>query len=338
MGGSPPPPPPPKRQPLEWAKEYSMKQQNIAYDNAVAAAYDSYTSAIILKTLADILLPETETQLRNEINSHYQIVTEYRRSLIIYHTTVLTFLQVDSLVKASIDKLQTIRGVGETYLDAFDSEVVKVITNGVTELYQQQSKLQEMFIEAADKVAQIKSIYDKTSPNPLTTDEQEKAYNTHFAVIERLCNEANGIYSKVAMKIDEMTTAIGNTKPLNAAEQTKTDALGASKSSQANLRGVATQINDVYTANMKDYTKELERRRRWYEYYHKQANLVRERRRIVIDPAVFRRLMNWAQNAHYNAVLSALYAFMSGLYANIDRHRVHPSRDDGTLRWSQYTF
>lgn len=333
MGGSPPPPPP-KPQPLEWAKETSMYNRNIAYDNAVAAAYDSYTSSVIVKTLADILLPETETQLRNEINAHYTIVVEYRRSVIIYHTTIQTFLEVDALVKASIDKLNTIRGVGETYLNNFDQSVIQTITEGITEVYKKQSAIQKLFVQASANLEKVKSIYKSQA---LNTDEKNKQYAAEIAKITQRCNQATSIYNSVADLIKEMTTQIYNDSSLTFADKSRTRVKKASGDARAQLASVEKQINDVYTKNVKDYTKELERRRKWYDYYRKQADLVRDRQRIVIDPAVFRRLLNWAHNAHLNAVYAALFALFSGWAAETQRNTVHPSPEDTLYNRSVYS-
>jgi hypothetical protein len=321
MGGSPPPPPPPARQPREGAKEESMYHRNLAFSYAIQAAGDSYTSAMIVKTLADILLPETESQLRREINDHYTIVTEYRRAQIIYSTTVQTFLDVDSLVKASIDKLNTIRGVGETYLDDFDQSVIKYITEGITTVYKNQSAIQEKFIQANSNLELIKTLYETASP--LTADEKEPIYKKHADEIQRLCDESRAIYTSVETIINDMKTRIDNDSSLKFADTSRSSIKTTSANSRENLQSVAGQINAIYTKNVQDYSKELERRRKWYDYYRRQADLVRERQKIVIDPAVFRRLMNWAHNAHLNAVYAALYAVSANDHAFRDRNVVY---------------
>lgn len=297
-----------------------MYHRNNAFSYAIQAAGDSYRSAIIVKTLADILLPETETQLRREINDHYAIVTEYRRAQIIYTTTVQTFLDVDSLVKASIDKLNTIRGVGETYLDDFDTSVIKYITEGVSSVYKQQSAIQEKFIQANSNLELIETLYETS---PLSAIEKEPIYNTHLSQIERLCDEAGTIYNSVETIINLMKTRIDEDSSLKFADTSRSSINTASINSRGNLQNVVPQINAIYTKNVQDYTKELERRRKWYEYYRKQADLVRERNKIVIDPAVFRRLMNWAHNAHLNAVYAALYAVSANSHAFRDRNTVY---------------
>lgn len=311
-----------------------MWNRNKAYDAAVAAAMDSYAGAIILKTLADILLPETDTQLRDEINAHYTITVEYRRSVIIYYTTVQTFMDVDSMVKASIDKLNTIRRVGETYIDDYDQTVINYITEGITEVYKHQSNLQKLFVDASSHLSSVKTVYKTDS---LSVDEKQTAYNKHITELNRLCEEATTIYASVAEKIGVMKTKINEDTSLKLADTSRKTVLNTSINSRANLANIGIQINNVYTQNITDYTAELARRRKWYDYYRKQADLVRERKRVVIDPAVFRRLLNWAHNAHLNAVYAALYALFSGWSAEIRRHTVHPDPDNNLFGKGIYT-
>jgi predicted nucleic acid-binding Zn-ribbon protein len=323
MGGSPPPPPPPARQPRESAKEVSMYHRNQAFEYAIQAAGDSYTSAVIVKTLADILLPETESQLRNEISSHYTISTDYRKAQIIYATTVQTFLDVDSLVKASIDQLNTIRGVGETYLDNFDRSVIKKITENITKVYKGQSDIQKAYDDAYNELEAVKTLFRDTSK---TAAEKNPLYQQRIAVIEAKCSFAEGKKTEMEGLLNEMQTAVDNEDSLKAASNSRGTMITGSNNAIENLRDINRQIQKTYATNIQTYQKELDRRNRWYEYYRDKANLVRgDRRRIVIDPAVFRRLLNWAQNAHMNAVYAAIYAVSSDYYANNDRNKVHPA-------------
>lgn len=323
MGGSPPPPPPPARQPRESAKEASMYYRNLAMEYAVQAATDSYTSAVIVKTLADILLPETDSQLRGLINNHYNIVNEYRRAQIIYSTTVITFLDVDSLVKASIDQLNTIRGVGETYLEVFDRSVIKKITEGIARVYEGQSQLQKNYDEAAAELEAIKQLYQSTD---MPTADKDALYNQRSAKISALCAASQTLSANMVSLLEEMKGDVDKDDSLKSAAASRGTMRTGTINAIENLKDINRQIQKVYSTNIQNYQKELARRNRWYEYYRSQANLVRgDRRRIVIDPAVFRRLLNWAQNAHMNAVYAALYAVSAGWNAGTDRNKVHPA-------------
>jgi chromosome segregation ATPase len=321
MGGSPPPPPPPKRQPLEFAKEDSMFYRNQAFRYAIQAASDSYTSAIIVKTLADILLPESEAQLRNEINALYTNVTEYRRQQIIYSTTVQTFLDVDSLVIATVEKLETIRDLGNAYLDNYGQNASTIIENIIT-LFKNASSMQDKFVEANKELNSVKILYETSS---LNAEKKLEIYQKHTNKIQALCDDANSIHTTIENLINKMKTLVDDDSSLKSARGTKPAMTSTSTSGIGSLRSFNEQITDEYTKNIQEYNKELERRRKWYVYYSKKADLVRERNKIVINPAVFRRLMNWAQNAHMNAVYAALYATSANTYAYRDRNTIHPN-------------
>ena len=319
MGGSPPPPPPPAPQPREGAKEASMYWRNRAYDEAVDAATRSYTAASILKALVDLLDPLTDQQLRNAINEHYRIVNEYRRAQIIYTTTVRTFTDVDSLIRAAIERLSSARQLGETHLNEFDRSVIQYTTSNVTLLYTKQSEIQQSYVSAASNLSIIKNAYENS---PLTTAENEHIYNEQYSNIQTFCRQASNIYENVSANILEMSQRIDNQYSLTTAGNTFPVVVSGIDDVSEQLRNTTAQIQRTYTTNIETYRQELERASRWYNYYSARANLVRDRNRVIINPAVFRSLLDLAKSAHMNAVYAALFAFGANIWAYNDRNQV----------------
>ena len=320
MGGSPPPPPP-EPQPRESAKEDSMYWRNRSYDEAVTASKNSYSAAVTIKALADLLLPITDEQLRKAIDEHYQIVNEYRKAQTIYTTTVRTFIDVDLLIRAAIEKLSSIRQIGETHVNEFDKTVIQYITENIQHLYKQQSEIQKLYVKAAAELAEIKKTYMESV---MTTDEKQAIYDEKVALLRTDCANATAIYVDIAGRIGEMSTRIDNDGSLTTANGTRPVVSQTVDDTQVQLRDVTKQILKNYTTNIDQYKKELERASKWYSYYNAKANLVRDRNRVVIDPAVFRRLLDLAKSAHMNAVYSAIYAVSANKSAYTDRNVVGP--------------
>ena len=320
MGGSPPPPPP-EPQPRESAKEDSMYWRNRSYDEAVTASKNSYRAAVTIKALADLLLPITDEQLRKAIDEHYQIVNEYRKAQTIYTTTVRTFIDVDLLIRAAIEKLSSIRQIGETHVNEFDKTVIQYITENIQHLYKQQSEIQKLYVKAAAELAEIKKTYMESV---MTTDEKQAIYDEKVALLRTDCANATAIYGDIAGRIGEMSTRIDNDGSLTTANGTRPVVSQTVDDTQDQLRDVTKQILKNYTTNIDQYKKELERASKWYSYYNAKANLVRDRNRVVIDPAVFRRLLDLAKSAHMNAVYSAIYAVSANKSAYTDRNVVGP--------------
>lgn len=318
MGGSPPPPPP-IPQPREDAKEASMGYRNRAYDEAVEAAKQSYIAASILKALVNLLDPLTEQQLRDAINEHYRIVNEYRRAQIVYTTTVRTFTDVDSLIRAAIERLSSARHLGETHLNEFDRTVIQYTTSNVTQLYTKQSQLQEKFLSASSNLSIIKNTYENS---PLSTAEKEAIYNEKIKNIRLLCSQASNIYENVSATISEMSRRIDDEHSLTIVSESRPVVSATVDNVSIQLRNTTAQIQRTYSTNIAAYRQDLERASRWYNYYLSRANLVRDRNRVIIDPAVFRNLLDLAKSAHMNAVYAALFAFGGNIWAYLDRNKV----------------
>jgi hypothetical protein len=318
MGGSPPPPPP-ARQPYNQNKEDSMYFRNLAFSNAVTAATDSYTAAIIVKTLADILLPITDRQLRQMIDFHFNVVAEYRRAQIVYTTTVATFYEVDTLVKASIDKLKMIQNVGETYLDDYDNSVLKYITTEVGNIYKLQNDLQNYAVEANDELEKIRVLYNGSNTGK-TQAELDAEYNTRLAKINTLCTNSTTVSTTIASKIAEMKRRLADNTILDMVVQSKTSMAQTIPAVNQNLQDTNRQIQARIATNIEGLMKELETRNRWYAFYRRQADEVENRNQIAIRPAMFIRLLNWAKHSHWNAIHSALHALSANAYAYQDRN------------------
>jgi hypothetical protein len=322
MGGSPPPPPPPARQPRENAKETSMYWRNRAYDEAVAAASNSYRAAAVLKALVDILDPLTDQQLRAAINEHYRVVSEYRRAQIIYTTTVRTFADVDGLIKSAIDKLTSIRSLGETHINNFDQSVIQYITENITRLYTQQSELQKLQRDALVHLNTIRTTYQSS---PLTTDEKQAIYDREREKLVTACASATALVTDIVTRIETMKGRVVQTDSLEYAGQTRPVVSQTVLDTNEQLRSATATIIRTYTTNVAQYRRDLERASRWYDYYRNRANLVRDRNRVIINPEVFRRLLDLAKSAHMNAIYAALHGFFAHWSAYMDRNKVHPS-------------
>lgn len=319
MGGSPPPPPPPEPQPREDAKEASMDWRNKAYDQAVVAATRSYTAAATLKALADILDPLTDQQLRAAIDEHYRIVNEYRRAQTIYTTTVRTFTEVDSLIKSAIDKLTSLRILGDTHVNNFDQTVIKYITDNITNLYTKQSEMQRNYAAATSNLSIIKSIYESS---PLPTNEKQRIYEEQYSNIATYCQSSSNIYLNVSSSIAEMKFRIEDDSSLTIADRTRPLVDEGAKDAIQQLGDTTQQLLKNYNTNIEAYKKELERASKWYEYYTSKANLVRDKSRVIINPAIFVQLLDLAKSAHMNAVYSALFAMSANVWAYTNRNVV----------------
>lgn len=324
MGGSPspPPPPPPARQPYEGAKETSMYWRNRSFDEAVVAATNSYKVAVTLKALVDILDPLTDQQLRAAINEHYRIVLEYRRAQIIYTTTVKTFLEVDGLIKAAIDNLTSIRSLGETHINEFDRSVIQYISEKITYLYTQQSELQKMYRAALVILDTIRTAY---KPSSLTTDEKMAIYTTERTKLVTVCTYARAMVDEIVSDIETMKERVGQTESLEYANNTRGVIITTVDNTNTQLSNTTQEILKSYTSNVEQYKKELERVTKWYSYYKQKADLVRDKKNVIINPEVFQRLLDLAKSTHMNAIYAALYATSSNTAAWNDRHKVHPN-------------
>jgi len=122
MGSSSPPspPPPPAPQPYKREKEESMRNRNEAFNAAIEAAQSAYTAAVTIKTLADILLPVSEKNLKEAIDEHFRTVSEFRQAHIKYVASVNAFLHIDAVIETSVQKIEAFKTVGEVNVDAFD--------------------------------------------------------------------------------------------------------------------------------------------------------------------------------------------------------------------------
>jgi hypothetical protein len=322
MGGSPPPPPPPARQPYEGAKESSMYWRNRSYSEAVAAATNSYKAAATLKALVDILDPLTDQQLRAAINEHYRLVTEYRRAQIIYTTTVKTFLEVDGLIKAAIDKLTSIRSLGETHLNHFESSVIQFISGKIINLYTQQSELQKIHQNALANLNTIRTTYE---PSLLTTDEKLTIYNTQYGKLVTACNNATTLVNGIVSDIETMKTRVTQMESLDLASKTRGMVGATIVDTNTQLQNTTLAVLKTYTVNLEQLKKELERVSKWYSYYKTKADLVRDKKKVIINPAVFRTLLDLAKSAHMDAIYAALYAVSADWNAWHDRNVVNPA-------------
>jgi hypothetical protein len=318
-GGSPPPPPPPARQPYNANKETSMYYRNVAFSNAVRAAVDSYTAAIVVKTLADILVPVTDRQLREMIDFHFNVVAEYRRAQIIYIATVETFYEVDTLVKASVDKLKMIQNVGETYLDEYDKTTLKFIVDQITEIYNKQNTLQTLAVEGNTQLEIIKNLFNGSATSK-TIQEINAEYDTLVDSIRSKCNQSNTILADVKDKVAVMKEKIDNDDLLKLVAQSKGTMAQALIASKENLQDSNRQIQQRMGENIEGLMKELENRNKWYAFYKKQADEVENRNLIAIRPEMFIRLLNWAKHSHLMSIYSALHALSASNYAFQDRN------------------
>lgn len=322
MGPSPSSPPPPKRQPYEGAKETSMYWRNRSFDEAIAAATASYRAAVTLKALVDIFDPLVDQQLRAAINEHYRIVLEYRKAQIIYTTTVKTFIEVDGLIKAAIDKLTSIRSLGETHINNFDQTVIQYISVNITQLYTQQSELQKIHRDALANLSTIRSTYQFST---LTTDEKQAIYEAERAKLVTACANATALVADINTRIDTMKQRVVQTESLEYANETRPVVSDTVDETNVRLRNVTQEILKSYTVNVEQFKKDLERASKWYSYYKTRADLVRDKNKVIINPEVFRRLLDLAKSTHMNAIYAAVHAVGSDSAAWQDRHRVHPS-------------
>jgi hypothetical protein len=321
MGSSPPPPPPPppQRQPYRWEKESSMGNRNEAFAYAIEASRNSYTAALIVKTLADRLLPITEAQLKAEIDQHYVVVTEYQKSRIIYNSTVNTFLHVDSIIASSLDKLDAIKDIGEVNIDALDT-LFQGLLQKYNSMLSHEASVEQIYKNATAKLNEIKGIlesaYSSTSPS---------AYAQADAIIAK--KEIDAFSTQAQAKVvearrtkTEADTLMNAGDPSIPAQQSRDSALSMVDKVIQTLQGVTESIVRTYNTDVTKLNKELERLKRWQAVYKSRADSVRNRDNIVLNGDVFIRLLFWARNAHINAIYSAMYAFTANRYAYQDVH------------------
>lgn len=313
----PPPPPPPLRQPYKWEKEQSMKNRNDAFAYAIEAARSSYTSAVIVKTLADRLLPITEEQLRKEIDEHYRVVTDYQKARIIYNATANTFLHVDGIIASSLDKLDAIRDVGEISIDALDTNYQQMLTK-YNSMLSYETEMQKVHSDAFAKLEQIKRVLETAYTSTATN-----AYAEADAIIAK--NEIEGYHTKATSILtdaqktkNETDVLMQDAIPTTQAEQTRTSANEMVTRVMQALSGVTATIVSKYNTDVTALQKELERLKKWQVVYRSRSEKVRNRENIVLNGDVFIRLLYWARNAHINAIYSAMHAFTANRFAYQD--------------------
>jgi hypothetical protein len=320
MGSSPPPPPPPpQRQPYSWTKEASMQNRNEAFGYAIEAARNSYTAAVIVKTLADRLLPITEAQLRAEINEHYRVVTDYQRARIIYNSTVNTFLHVDSIIASSLNKLDAIKDIGEVNIDALDT-MFKGLLQTYNSMLSHESAIDGLYKQATQKLNEIKTVletaYQSTSPS---------AYSAADAIIAKkeidaFSSQANARLAQATTTKREAEQIMNIQNPLGPVTTARAAATSMVDKVIQTLMGVTDAIIRTHNTDISKLQKELDRLKRWQEVYRSRADNVRNRDTIVLNGDIFIRLLYWARNAHINAIYSAMYAFTANRYAYQDVH------------------
>lgn len=322
MGSSPPPPPPPpQRQPYRWEKETSMGNRNEAFAYAIEAARSSYTAALIVKTLADRLLPITEAQLKAEIEQHYNVVTEYQKSRIIYNATVNTFLHVDSIIASSLDKLDAIKNIGEVNIDALDV-IFQGLLNNYNSMLSHEASIEQIYKNATAKLNEIKGVleqaYTSTSPSAYARADEIIAKKE----IDAFSTQAQNKVTEANKTMEDVNRIMSNSNPAIPAQQSRASALTMVDRVIQTLQGVTEAIVRTYNTDVSKLNKELERLQRWQAVYKSRADNVRNRDYIVLNGDIFIRLLFWARNAHINAVYAAMYAFTANRYAYQDVHYV----------------
>lgn len=317
MGRSPPPPPPPARQPYKWEKEESMKNRNESFAYAIEASRSSYTAAVVVKTLADRLLPITEERLRTEINEHYRIVTEYQKASILYNATANTFLYVDSIIASSLNKIDAIRDIGEVNIDYLDTHF-KTLLQHYNTMLSHEASINNTYTDASAVINQIKKTFDSGN------------YSGMNAIINAIPNKITTFASDSRSKLAEATATKNlidtlmttNPNPSSGAEASRSSASSMVDKVIQTLQGVTDRVVKTYNTDISKLQKELERLKKWQVVYKARADEVRNRDNIILNGDVFLQLLYWARNAHANAIYAAMYAFSANRYAYQDVHNV----------------
>jgi hypothetical protein len=316
---SPPPPPPPIPQPYKREKEESMRNRNEAFNAAIAAAQTAYTAAVTVKTLADILLPVSEKNLKEAIDEHLRIVSEFRKELIKYSASVNAFLHIDSVIETSIQKIEALKTVGEVNVDAFDLYAGS-IQDSYANVQKLKSDIDSKLATGRSKVNEIKSILEKAYSS-------SQHYKAADAIIEKrevnkLSEEAQNLFQQAAAALASVESVLASNRNLETAQASKDSAL-AMTDTVIRLIGISTKnLTDKYGENIRDLESKRARAKDWYETYKRKADRVRNFEEILINGDVFRQLLQLSKVTHSNAIMAALTAWIANTYAYQDVHYV----------------
>ena len=316
---SPPPPPPPIPQPYKREKEESMRNRNEAFNAAIAAAQTAYTAAVTVKTLADILLPVSEKNLKEAIDEHLRIVSEFRKDLIKYSASVNAFLHIDSVIETSIQKIEALKTVGEVNVDAFDLYAGS-IQDSYANVQKLKSDIDSKLATGRSKGNEIKSILEKAYSS-------SQHYKAADAIIEKrevdkLSEEAQNLFQQAAAALASVESVLASNRNLETAQASKDSAL-AMTDTVIRLIGISTKnLTDKYGENIRDLESKRARAKDWYETYKRKADRVRNFEEILINGDVFRQLLQLSKVTHSNAIMAALTAWIANTYAYQDVHYV----------------
>jgi len=321
MGSSSPPspPPPPAPQPYKREKEESMRNRNEAFNAAIEAAQSAYTAAVTIKTLADILLPVSEKNLKEAIDEHFRTVSEFRQAHIKYVASVNAFLHIDAVIETSVQKIEAFKTVGEVNVDAFDLYAGS-IQDSYANVQKLKSDIDSKLALARSKVNEIKSILEKA----YSSSEHYKAAD---AIIEKrevnkLSEEAQDLFKQAAAALASVESVLASNRNLETAQASKESAL-AMTTTVISLIGISTQnLTNQYEANIKTLESQRARAKEWYDTYKRKADRVRNFNEILITGDVFRRLLQYSNFAFQYAIAAAAAAWTSNTFAYQDVHYV----------------
>jgi len=296
-----------------------MRNRNEAFNAAIAAAQTAYTAAVTVKTLADILLPVSEKNLKEAIDEHLRIVSEFRKELIKYSASVNAFLHIDSVIETSIQKIEALKTVGEVNVDAFDLYAGS-IQDSYANVQKLKSDIDSKLATGRSKVNEIKSILEKAYSS-------SQHYKAADAIIEKrevnkLSEEAQNLFQQAAAALASVESVLASNRNLETAQASKDSAL-AMTDTVIRLIGISTKnLTDKYGENIRDLESKRARAKDWYETYKRKADRVRNFEEILINGDVFRQLLQLSKVTHSNAIMAALTAWIANTYAYQDVHYV----------------
>lgn len=313
----PPPPPPPQRQPEKREKEESMYYRNLSFGIAIEAAKTAYTAALTVKILADRLAPITEARLREAINDHFVIASDFYRAITVYSTTEKTFLHVDGIIASSLDKLDMIKKVGEVNIESFDNNFTTVL-NEYEKVISYEANLDAIHTKSYQNLELIKSILQDAYTDPTKYEAADAIIEKREA--EKLSDTADAVVRDARIAEEKATDIMMNNSYLNTAREAKNSAYNMNEVIINMLEATTISITNVYEEAISELDVQLGRKKRLYEFYKDQAQKVQNPEEIVLSGDIFLQLLVYAGVAYDNAVSAAVSAKNADTYAYQDVH------------------
>lgn len=311
----PPPPPPPARQPYKAEKEMSMEYRNKAFADAIEAAKSAYTAALTVKILAERLAPITEKRLREAIDDHFLIASDYYRAITIYSTTEKTFLHVDGIIASSLDKLDMIKKVGEVNIESFDNNFTTVLKE-FEKVVAYETNLDALHTKSYQNLQLIKGILQEAYTDPTKYAAADEIIAKREA--ETISLTADAVVRDAKTSEERATEIMLNNVYLNAAREAKKSAYNMNEMIITMLEATTINITSVYEQAIAELEVQLVRKKKLYDYYRQEAAKVSNAEDIVLSGEIFLQLLIYAGVAYDNAVLAGLSAVQADKYAYQD--------------------